>query len=122
MDMKRITSLLVGMSLICWCVGCASGPEVEYYVLSCRNVPPVEASASLGGSVFVEPFTVADAYASPQVAYRSGPYRVYYDEYRQWAEPPERLIWSEFVECLLRRRAPCNPRRQDRLHHSGAPG
>ena len=84
--MRHSVALLSGLALAVACAACTTVPETEFYVLACKGGEPV--ARPLGGSVTLLPFDAAEAYAATPVAYRSNPYRLYYDQYRLWAAPP----------------------------------
>lgn len=82
--------------------GCGSVPSTEYYEVRCELDPAGEASRALGSSAMVRPFTTVELYARPNVAYRTSPYRLYYDQYREWAAAPGPLVRAQFARCLRR--------------------
>jgi ABC-type uncharacterized transport system auxiliary subunit len=88
--------------LIVLSAGCGSVPTTEYYDVRCAFEPVQDTAEPLEASVMVRPFSTVETYAQPPIAYRSGPYRLYYDRYREWAAAPGPLVWGEFTRCLRR--------------------
>jgi len=96
--MRHSIALLPCLALAAACAACATVPETEFYILSCKGGQP--AAKPVGGSVTVLAFDAAEAYAATPVAYRSNAYRLRYDQYRLWAAPPARLVREQFIACL----------------------
>ena len=100
--MKHLALVALCGFLLIALAGCGSvpRPEVEYYLLDGGAVEPVAPEQRVGDGVVVLNFKTAAAYAGRDVAYRSNPYRISYDEHRRWAEPPGELVAGEFARCL----------------------
>jgi uncharacterized lipoprotein YmbA len=91
-----------GLLLACLALaGCAlaqSTPEMHYYVLAtARDVTP-----RLDAPVRVGEFTIADPYATRQIAYRTSPYVLAYYNYHRWAGRPQAVVANAVREYLER--------------------
>jgi uncharacterized lipoprotein YmbA len=95
--MRRWELLLACLAL----AGCAftqSTPELRYYVLAtARDVTP-----RLDAPVRVGEFTIADPYATRQIAYRTSPYVLAYYNYHRWAGRPQAVVANAVREYLER--------------------
>lgn len=92
-----LMTLTIFSLLLC---GCSSLPRTEYYDLACTAPQTVASNQQVPASVTVDPFTSVQSYSQAAIAYRSNPYRMHYDRYRQWASPPTQLTHKTFTECL----------------------
>jgi uncharacterized lipoprotein YmbA len=99
-EQRYMPHLLTAALLVLACVGCNSLPETEYYSLALPRPTPIPEEKRIAGKVEIMLFSCTEPYDTTQVAYRSQPYRLYYDNYRRWAANPARLIRNEFVEYL----------------------
>jgi uncharacterized lipoprotein YmbA len=81
--------------------GCAftqSTPEMHYYVLA----TPRAVTPRLDAPVRVGEFTIADPYATRQIAYRTSPYVLAYYNYHRWAGRPQAVVASAVRDYLER--------------------
>lgn len=85
------------------CLGPSRTPAMVYYTLAIPGAP----AQALPGPVEVGAFTVAAAYATPRLAYRTSPYRIQYYVFHRWAAgSPQRAVEAAIREYLSRGPAP----------------
>jgi uncharacterized lipoprotein YmbA len=82
--------------------GCAAAPPSRFYVLSPvagdAGAHPAESAPAIG----VGPVELPDYLDRPQIALRSGPYELRYNETRRWAEDLRDNVTSVLAENLSR--------------------
>lgn len=97
--MKKHVNILISCAIIILIAGCASSPPTRFYTLSSISAPA--ATPQVNYSVSVGPVSVPAVVDRPQIVIRTGPNKVFIDEFERWASPLKEDIARIIVENLI---------------------
>lgn len=100
--MRQFPLMLLCAALLAMLAGCAAAPHSRFYILSPLST---DTAVHPGGSatvIGVGPVELPDYLNRPQIAVRSGPYELRYNEIRRWAEPLQDNVTGVLAENLAR--------------------
>ena len=97
--MKKIVNILISCVFVAFIAGCATSSPTRFYTLSSTVAPAVTPQANY--SVSVGPVLVPPVVDRPQIVIRTGPNKVFIDEFDRWASPLKDDIARVIVENLV---------------------
>jgi uncharacterized lipoprotein YmbA len=97
--MKKQVEILISCAIIILIAGCASSPPTRFYTLSSISAPAT--TPQVNYSVSVGPVSVPAVVDRPQIVVRTGPNKVFIDEFERWASPLKEDIARIIVENLV---------------------
>jgi uncharacterized lipoprotein YmbA len=97
--MKKQVEILISCAIIILIAGCASSPPTRFYTLSSISAPAT--TPQVNYSVSVGPVSVPAVVDRPQIVVRTGPNKVFIDEFEHWASPLKEDIARIIVENLV---------------------
>jgi uncharacterized lipoprotein YmbA len=97
--MKKHVDILISCAIIILIAGCASSPPTRFYTLSSISAPAT--TPQVNYSVSVGPVSVPAVVDRPQIVVRTGPNKVFIDEFEHWASPLKEDIARIIVENLV---------------------
>jgi len=97
--MKKFMNILISCAIVTLIAGCASSSPTRFYTLSSNLTPAAMSQANY--SVSVGPVSVPAAVDRPQIVIRTGPNKVFIDEFDRWASPLKDDIARVIVENLV---------------------
>jgi len=96
----RVLAMILATVGILVGLGCASPPKVHYYTLGGVSVTLPGEVDSTKPLIRVERLAVAEPYAGRRIVYRPAANEVAFWDFRQWAEPPGRMITARVAAHL----------------------
>ena len=97
--MKKFLKSLIFCIVMIFVAGCASSPTSRFYTLSSTSVPDGKPHGNY--AVSVGPVSVPAVVDRPQIVLRTGPNKVFIDEFDRWASPLKDNIQRVIVENLM---------------------
>jgi uncharacterized lipoprotein YmbA len=97
--MKKHLNIFISCAIVILIVGCASSPPTRFYMLSSTSVPATVLQVNY--SVSVGPISVPAVVDRAQIVVRTGPNKVFIDEFERWASPLKEDIARIIVENLV---------------------
>ncbi|MEN6320739.1 MAG: PqiC family protein [Syntrophaceae bacterium] len=97
--MKKYMNILISCAIVTLIAGCASSSPTRFYTLSSTLAPAVTPQANY--SISVGPVLVPPVVDRPQIVVRTGPNKVFIDEFDRWASPLKEDIARVIVENLV---------------------
>jgi cholesterol transport system auxiliary component len=89
--------LVLAVAMCLGSAGCGSVHRIHYYTLGDSGLTVPDAGDQTKPLLRVERLTVAEPYAGRRIVYRPNPSEIAFWEFRQWAEPPGRMITSRLA-------------------------
>ena len=97
--MKKFVNILISCICVTVIAGCASSAPTRFYTLNSTSAPAAMPQANY--SVSVGPVSVPAVVDRPQIVVRTGPNKVFIDEFDRWASPLKDDIARVIVENLV---------------------